>query len=321
MQWVDKHKPRAIADVVLNDLMKIRIDSFITHKTITHLILVGSNGVGKTLTVTNLVRDLYKETLHNCVLQLNASDDRGIRSVEETIRMFCKKKVVYDDRYAKHKVVILDEVENLSEKVQNLINELIDEYGSKEQNSTKFVFICNNITNILENIQSKCTILRFLPVEMSNIVKYLRGVCDKEKFDAEEEALEIIANSSKGDMRRAINDLQLVYNCFGEIITEYAYEICHKLKFEVIRGIFESCLQKKFKEAYLIIISLKENGFSEFDIITNMADTLKMPNVDYLEEPVKIKFLDAIYKTGFIMSQGIISMLQLCACLVTLCEL
>ena len=152
--WVEKYRPKTSDEILLDPFIKDKINKILQEKTIPNMIITGEPGTGKTSTIICLAKQIYNsKTLDECVLELNASDDRGLSIINNTILPFCKKKV---DKNI-HKLVILDEADSITTKAQNLLSNMIAEF----RQNTRFVFICNDCSHITESIQSRCMIIKY----------------------------------------------------------------------------------------------------------------------------------------------------------------
>lgn len=315
--WIEKYRPKKTDELILNETIQKKITKIINDKDMPNIIITGIPGIGKTTTIKCIVSKLYGHHVKDAVLELNASDDRGIRTVQDTITNFCKKKLDLNDeeekRYADHKIIILDEADNMTQKAQITISSLME----KHHMTTRFAFTCNSSSDIIESIQSRCNIIRYMRLSNDQIISRLKFICDKENVPYEDEALETIALFSQGDIRSAINNLQMVYNCYREIIVDYIYIICDKPQPIIINKIFDSCVQKNYKQAVSTFIDLKNQGFMESDIILNMIYMIRN-NKTNLNEKTKNLFLDIICHSAYIISKGFDSPLQITSCLANL---
>ena len=152
--WVEKYRPTNIENLVLETPIYNKIKKIIDDKNMPNIIITGLPGIGKTTTILCIAKILLGKYFEQGVLELNASDDRGIKAVQDSIIYFCKKKLEMEEDYAQHKIVLLDEADNMTTKAQQLVNNLMEKYHS----TTRFAFTCNNSSDIIEAIQSRCII-------------------------------------------------------------------------------------------------------------------------------------------------------------------
>ena len=98
LPFSDKYRPRKLEDLIVDPIIFNKINSVIKNKDVPNIIFTGKSGVGKTSTIHCIAKAIYpKNEYHESILELNASDDRGIKSVHDTIINFCKKKVYYKE--------------------------------------------------------------------------------------------------------------------------------------------------------------------------------------------------------------------------------
>lgn len=321
MPWIEKYRPKNIEDVILDESTLIKIKKIIEDKDMPNLIITGVPGIGKTTTIKCIANGLYGKHKKDAVLELNASDDRGIKIVDEAITNFCKKAQGLDDKaYAKHKMIILDEADNITSKAQHSINKKMSEYGA----STRFAFTCNESTDIIEAIQSRCIILRYLRLPTSEIINRLKHICDKENIKYDNDAISELAMISQGDMRSAINNLQIVYNGLTEINMENIYKVCDKPQPMILYNLMLLCKNKNVRDSFLTIENLKSKGYSDSDIILGMVNVLKLLKPtginsynrdNELSEHDKNLIMKKICKTAYIISKGVSTDLQIYSCI------
>ncbi|AYV84866.1 MAG: replication factor C small subunit [Hyperionvirus sp.] len=314
LPWIEKYRPKKLEDIILDSGTLTKIKRIIAEKNMPNIIITGIPGIGKTTTLKCMAHDLYGEHMNNAVLELNASDDRGIKTVEEAITNFCKKSMNINNEsqsptYANHKMIILDEADNITKKAQHSINKKMQEYSA----TTRFAFTCNKSTDIIEAIQSRCIILRYIRLPMAKIIDKLKYIAAKEKIPYDDPALTEIATISQGDMRSAINTLQLVFNGLKNVTIDNVYKVCDKPQPMILQQILTLCKDKNIPKVFEIIGSLKSRGYSDSDIILGMINVLKFTTS--LPEKDKNYIMRKICNTAYIISKGINTDLQLYACM------
>jgi replication factor C subunit 2/4 len=111
----------------------------------------------------------------DAVLELNASNDRGIDVVRNQIKMFAQQKVTLPP--GRHKIVILDEADSMTDGAQQALRRTMEIYS----HSTRFALACNNSEKIIEPIQSRCAMLRYSQLSDAQILAKVMDICEKEK--------------------------------------------------------------------------------------------------------------------------------------------
>ena len=182
--------------------------------------LQGSPGIGKTTCVMALAREMLGDSVKEGVLELNASDERGIDVVRGKIKMFAQHKVTLPP--GRHKIVILDEADSMTSSAQQAMRRTMELYSS----TTRFALACNNSSEIIEPIQSRCAILRFTKLSDSEILERLQDICEKEKVSYELPGLEAIIFTADGDLRSAINALQSTASGFDCVDQSSVFKVC-----------------------------------------------------------------------------------------------
>src|SRR5437868_14492305 len=137
----------------------------------THLLFYGPPGTGKTSTILALAKELYGlKNISSNMLELNTSDDRGIKTVRSQIKEFIATKSLDGGNF--YKLVVLDEADEMTIDAQIILKQIMEKYSY----NAKFCLIGNNIENISPELQSRCNKFRFSPLP-SNIIKdYLKHI-------------------------------------------------------------------------------------------------------------------------------------------------
>ena len=135
-------------------------------------------------------------------LSLNASDERGIDTVRERVKIFAN----YSDRRegVPFRLVILDEADEMTRDAQTALRRIMEESSQ----FTRFILVCNYSSNIIEPIQSRCAIFRFQRLGSEDVVGYLKKIAHDEGLKVDDGALSAIYGATNGDLRQAINLIQ-----------------------------------------------------------------------------------------------------------------
>lgn len=318
LPWVEKYRPKYLNEVVgntetINALRRIGKDG-----NLPHLILSGSPGIGKTTAVLCLARELLGDDpklLKEAVLELNASDDRGIDIVRNMIKTFAQKKVTLP--YNRHKIVILDEADSITASAQQALRRTMEIYS----NSTRFVFSCNQSNKIIEPLQSRCSILRFNKLRDEDILIVLKRVLEKERIESyTDDGLGALIFTSDGDMRQAVNNLQSVYYGFGLINGDNVFKIVDMPNPLIVNKMINESINGDINNGLIILKELWDKGYSAIDIINvcfRVCKTLKNGQVNSERQ------LDILKKVGecqMRVVEGVGSYLQLSGMLVSVAE-
>lgn len=300
--WIEKYRPEKIEDIILSEQVEKQIKIFLLDRENIHLIITGNPGVGKTTSVRCIAKKILENDIKEGYLELNAAEDRGVRSISTIIPPFCKKVV----NFKKSKIILLDEADNMTAKCQYDINEMIKTYGRR----TKFIFTCNDSTKIIGDIQSVCRIIRFKTLLDKQIKKYLIKICNKEAVEYNESGLNTICYISGGDMRKAINNLQITAYSYNKITKQNVLDICKMPDPETIKNIIKTCHKNDLENAIKQMDMIIMQGYYYLDIITSFTYVLSGFDIN---ENLKLKLNEVINQTKIIISTGLRSKLQLTA--------
>jgi replication factor C subunit 2/4 len=310
LPWVEKYRPKHVNELLINDTLSILLNSIVESKKMQNIILVGPPGVGKTSTIKALVKDVLKNNFKTACLLLGTAEDRGIK-IKEMMEMYCKNKIsMYDENGNElngvYKIIVLDEVDNMSEKAQQGICDLMEEY----KNKVKFGFTCNDSEKII-NIQQKCNIIRYSGIPKEKIIKRLKEICDKENVKYDARGIELITKISNGDMRQALNNLEIVSSSYGVINEKSVLLLCDIPNPEDVIQMIKYCHDEDFDKVYEKYLEFKHKGHSNVDILQSLIDYI---NETDCKEDYKIKFMEIVSNTFMIVQKGISTPLQMTIC-------
>ncbi|RKF76833.1 Replication factor C subunit 4 [Golovinomyces cichoracearum] len=312
-QRVEKYRPIFLDDIVGNTETIERLKIIARDGNMPHVIISGMPGIGKTTSVLCLARQLLGDSYKEAVLELNASDERGIDVVRNRIKGFAQKKVTLPQ--GRHKLVVLDEADSMTSGAQQALRRIMEIYSS----TTRFAFACNQSNKIIEPLQSRCAILRYARLTDAQVVTRLMHIIDAEKVKYNDEGLAALIFSAEGDMRQAINNLQSTFAGFDFVSGDNVFKVVdspHPIK---VQAMIKACYEGKVSVALDILGELWNLGYSSHDIISTMFRVTK--TIPTLSEHSKLEFIKEIGFTHMKVLEGMHTLLQLSGCVARLARL
>jgi replication factor C subunit 3/5 len=285
LPWVEKYRPTSLDQIACHGGAVETIRRFLAEHRLPHLFLYGPPGTGKTSTAGAIAAALHGAHWRSTgrVLELNASDERGIDAVREQIKTFCAAGVFQStantvDAKPAPKLVILDEADAMTTAAQNALRRIIEKYVQR----VRFIIIGNYAGQIIPALQSRCTKFRFVPLDRQAMVMRTQHVIEAERLHVSDEAVQALIDLAEGDMRKVLNWLQAAHNSKQtlavdncSIVTEDIYAVAAAANPSDLADIWRSALTEDFGEAYGKARNMQANlGFSGSDLVKFFARQL-----------------------------------------------
>ena len=303
--WVEKYRPQKLEDIVGQKHIITRLEKYVGEESMPNLMFTGPAGVGKTTSALALVKSILGEYWRQNFLELNASDARGIETVRNNIKNFCRLKPVG----APFRIIFLDEVDNMTKDAQDALRREMEMYTK----TASFILSCNYSSKIIDPIQSRCAIFRFTPIKGDEIAERLKYICENEDFTFEDKGIESIVYFAEGDMRKAVNVLQAAAS-EGETISEKSvYDVVSKAKPQDINDMINKALMGDFMGARdLLRQTMVLQGTSGEDMVTQIyQDVSKRVMAGKMDANIYMDLIEAIAECDFRIREGANPRIQL----------
>ena len=311
--WVEKYRPRQISEVVGNEETVARLRVVARDGNMPNVIITGPPGTGKTTSICALARELLGDKYEAAVLELNASNDRGLGVVRDKIKSFAQKKVTLPS--GRHKIIILDEVDSMTKSAQQALTRTMELHS----NTTRFALACNYSSKIIEPIQSRCAVLRFSRLENSEVLERLMTVIRAEEVPYTDDGIESLLYISEGDLRNAINTLQATATGYGTTTAETVFKVIDQPHPTIVEDIIRDCLINNLTDGHKKLDRLLGKGYAPIDIIATFFKVCT--TMDGLSDFVQMEFVRLIGSTHHRMVEGAATPLQLAGMLARMCQL
>ena len=259
--WVEKYRPQVLSDVINQTEIIGSLQALIKDPTdMPHLLFSGSAGVGKTTTALCIARQILGEFVREYTLELNASDERGIGMVREKVKRFSRFAGMADVPF---KIIILDEADEMTSDAQTALRRIIEDTAKY----CRFILIANNISKIIDPIQSRCATFKFTSIPEEDVISHLQDIAKKEKVKSDKKGLKAIYDYSEGDLRHAINLMQATAS-LGAITEEHVKASAGLTKTTDVDEVLKLAIGGKVLDAREKMIELiKVYGMSESDFL------------------------------------------------------
>lgn len=269
LPWVEKYRPKELGDLVAHEAIVSILDKLIESNKLPHLLFHGPPGTGKTSTIKAAAKKMYGPKYASMILELNASDARGIDVVRDQIKEFAGTRKLFSTGV---KLVVLDEADNMTNDAQAALRRIIEKYTE----NTRFCMICNYVNKITPALQSRCTKFRFAPLKPEQIIDRLNSIVTQEQVNISPDGIEALLELSGGDMRRVLNLLQsatMSYNRSNQQITaNEVYLTAGAATPQVIDKLYLGLMTNDFTTAHSMLLEgLTQYGYALVDIVQSLS--------------------------------------------------
>eukprot|EP00727_Mastigamoeba_balamuthi_P008415 m51a1_g4196 putative p-loop containing nucleoside triphosphate hydrolase protein (352) ;mRNA; r:3247-4882 len=302
LPWVEKYRPKELTGLVGHEGILATITKLVDGGKLPHMLFYGPPGSGKTTTILAVARKLFGPSFASMVLELNASDDRGIDVVREQIKEFASSQKLFSTGV---KLVVLDECDAMTSAAQAALRRVIEKYTK----STRFCLICNHVNKITPAIQSRCTRLRFAPLQADAVERCVRRVAEAESVKLTDDGVSALVRMGNGDLRRVLNILQSTALAYEEVTRQSVYDCTGHPSPEDMRTAVEVMLSESFNSSVKRIREMQEaKGLALQDMLSEILPFVLAMQVNQVH---KMRVVDKISVIEHRLACGCSERLQL----------
>jgi len=309
--WAEKYRPKKLDEIVNQREIVERLKSFVKSRNVPHCIFAGPPGTGKTTAALCLARDLYGYGYRERIMELNASDERGIDVVRETVKTFARVRSIGEVPF---KIMILDEADNMTSDAQQALRRTMERYTE----TCRFILCANYSGKIIEPIQSRCAPFRFTFLPREEHDRYLRHIAEREGLKLLNGGLDAIFEVCGGDLRRAINTLQAAASLGKPIDSKVVYSIAGRANPADVQKLIETAMKGNFLDARKQLRDMiQKYGVAGSDIIRQIHTEIFRTEIP---EPWKMRLASIVGEIDYRLVEGSDEEIQLSALLARLVE-
>ena len=300
--WIEKYRPTNLSEVVGQSSVTDRLKNYVKERSMPHLLFAGPAGIGKTTSALALAKEMFGELWKHNLHELNASDERGIDVVRGKIKEFARTAPLGEDGF---KIIFLDEADALTGAAQAALRRTMERYAR----TCRFIMSCNFSSKIIDPIQSRCAVFRFKPIKAEDLEKYLKFVASKEGLKITGEGYQAITYLAQGDLRRAINGLQMAAAAKKEITPDVVYQAVAAARPDEVKEALELALDGNYSGARERLDTLQITyGLAGEDVIRQMHRSVRDLEISDI---VKVQMIEKLAEADFRLSEGANSRIQI----------
>lgn len=247
--WTERYRPDTLDGYIGNDVVRAKIEQYITTQDIPHLLFYGTAGTGKTTAAKILVKNIDCDYMF-----INASDERGIDTIRDKVKGFASTV-----GFKPMKIVVLDECDAITADGQRALRNLMEAHSS----TTRFILTANYVERIIEPLISRAQVYKLTPPSKKDVAKKLVDILKTEGVGYDTNTVVQIVNAYYPDIRKCINTTQLQTRD-GKLEVSIEELIGQDVKLKVVEALTSNLpLKDKVTSVRKIVADAQVQDFSE----------------------------------------------------------
>jgi len=268
--FIFKYKPKTLKDFLSNNNFKELITSYINIDEL-NIILFGDSGSGKTTLIECILKEYYKDNIHDCdILVINSLKEQGITFYRNEVKNFCQTITLSN----KKKTIIIDDIDTINEQCQQVFRNYIDKYS----NNINVIMSCSNIHKIIDTLKSRVSILKIESINKDIIDKIVSTIIYNEKIKIEDSIKEKLYQISNYSIRNIINNLEKIKLYNKSVNEENIYILCSNISYFTLENYTKLCIENNYNESLKILYNFYNMGYTLMDIYDEYFIYIKYSN-------------------------------------------
>jgi len=307
LPWIEKYRPKTVDDVASQEEVVNALKRSIESRNLPHLLFYGPPGTGKSSSILAIGRQLYgNELFKQRVMELNASDERGINVIRTKVKSFAHVSTSASSNAPPYKLIILDEADSMTADAQSALRRTLEDCSK----TTRFCLICNYVSRIIEPLASRCAKFRFKPVGVQFMRERIKYICGQEGVPFTKELADALSLVSGGDLRKAIMLLQSAFTLYEKEITpESIIEVAGRVPQNEIEALMKTASSNDHQKLQTAVQNAVWNGFPAAQIVSQLFDVVVSDST--LDDKQKANIAEQLAITDKCLQDGADETLQL----------
>lgn len=287
--YLKKYKPKFYKDFFI-DKEYVDILNTLQNMDNLNILFIGDHGVGKTSIINATINEYYgiKNINSENILYINSLKEQGIQYYRNNLKTFCQTKSTCP---FKKKFIVLDDIDMINEQSQQVFRNCIDKYS----NNVNFLISCTNNQKVIDNIQSRTTIIKLKKISNKNIKKLFERVKNNENIKINKNSEKFLFNICNNSINKLLNNLEK-FKIYNKTIDEKNIKnISTNISYTLFENYTKFWLDKDYKNSINILLTIQKKGYSVLDILDSYFSFIKI--TDIVDEEKKYKIIKYILKS------------------------